>query len=131
MLLMLIMIYRRETRHVYSRHDRFTGQTCRVPADVTRHTSYSQQSHPPAKGGSTSMTAPSSSIIDSLAARPTGSAFTRKDDRAMTSASRLSGFLLATTASSTSRRVTASTDSSGNPAASLAAAQYLMITLDI
>src|SRR5215475_7297736 len=86
---------------------------------------------PPAKGGSTSITAPSSSTIDSLAARPTGSAFTRKDDRAMTSARRLPGFLLATTALSASRRVTASTDSSGSPAASFAAAQYLMVTRDI
>src|SRR3984893_2187718 len=84
---------------------------------------------PPAKGGSTSITAPSSSTIDSLAARPTGSAFTRNDDLAMTIASRVSGRRLATAASSASRRVTASTDSSGMPAASFAAAQYLMLTL--
>src|ERR1700691_4754419 len=73
---------------------------------------------PPAKGGSTSITAPSSSTIDSLAARPTGSAFTRKDDLAMTTANRVSGFLLATAVLIASRSVVASTDSSGRPAAS-------------
>ena len=49
----------------------------------------------------------------------------------MTVASRVSGFRLATAASSASRRVTASTDSSGTPAASFAAAQYLIVTLAI
>src|SRR5487761_448460 len=108
-----------EANHVYYRADRFRRGALRT----RRHL------QPPAKGGSTSMTAPSSSTIESLAARPTGSAFTRNDDLAMTVASRVSGCRLATAASSASRRVTASTDSSGMPAASFAAAQYLMVTL--
>ena len=44
----------------------------------------------------------------------------------MTAANRVSGFRLATAALSASRRVTASTGSSGRPAASFAAAQYLI-----
>src|SRR5262249_3296755 len=66
-----------------------------------------------------------------LWARPTGSAFTRNDDLVMTVANRVSGRRLAIAASSASRRVTASTDSSATPAASFAAAQYLMVTLAI
>src|SRR5262249_60593921 len=52
---------------------------------------------PPAKGGRTSITAPSWSVNDSLAARRTGAASTRKDDLARTSGSRRPGFRLATT----------------------------------
>src|SRR5205807_2633956 len=85
--------------------------------------------HPPANGGSSSMTAPSPSTFESLSALPTGSALTRNDDLASTAASRLSRGLLATAASRASRRVTASRDSSAIPAASFAAAQYLMVIL--
>src|SRR6266568_1426275 len=129
MLLKLTQIYRRETHHVYCRHDRFTRRTRRVQAGVTPLPSYFPQHQPPANGGSTSIVAPSSSIIDSLAACPTGLASTRRDDLFSTVANRPSCFRLATAALSASLSVTASTVSSGTPAASFAAAQYLIVTL--
>src|ERR1700733_13164767 len=119
----------RETRHVYCRLDRFPGSGAAPIADVSRLSGHRLPAYPPAKGGSTSTTEPSSSTIDSLAARPTGSAFTRKDDRARTAAKRPSGFRLATAVLSRSPSVSASIDSSATPAASFAAAQYLMVTL--
>src|SRR5690349_12779052 len=118
-----------EAHHVYCGDDRSQSEHG-GPSIVTSSPAVTRGwRQPPAKGGSTSITAPSSSVIDSLWARPTGSAFTRNDDRAMTVANRVSGRRLAMTASSASRRVIASTGSSAMPAASFAAAQYLIVTL--
>src|SRR5580693_740992 len=130
-LLEFTVIHRGETRHVWYPTDRFSAATEAPTVDDARRRRHSRPAQPPAKGGRTSTTAPSSSTIDCLSVRPTGSALTRKDDLARTSARRPSGFRLATTVLSRSLSVTASTDSSWTPAASFAAAQYLMVTLAI
>src|ERR1700722_20210300 len=131
MFLMFLEFNLRETRHVYCRLARFPVSATAAVTHGARPSRHRPPAHPPAKGGSTSTTSPSSSTIDCLAARPTGSAFTRKDDRARTAARRPSGFLLATAVLSRSPSVSASMVSSATPAASLAAAQYLMVILPI
>src|SRR5580693_1303851 len=131
MLPLLTEFHWRETRHVYCRLARFPAFEAATVTHGARSSRHRRPAYPPAKGGSTSTTSPSSSTIDSLVARPTGSAFTRKDDRARTAARRPSGFLLETAVLSRSPRVSASMDSSATPAASFAAAQYLMVILGI
>src|SRR6202000_760394 len=120
---------RGEANHVYCRDDRFQSDASSTAGERTVTDRIISQRQPPAKGGSTSITAPSSSTIDSLAARPTGSAFTRKDDRAMTVARRVPAPGGPPPAWGASRGVPASTASPAVPAASFAAAQYLMVTL--
>src|SRR5580693_4923104 len=88
-------------------------------------------SQPPANCGSTSTTAASPSTRSAALRRPAGAPSTRKDDVASTERSRLASPCRAMTAARASASVSACTDSAVTPAASLAAAQYLMVTLAI
>src|SRR6266567_3187896 len=86
---------------------------------------------PPANWGRTSMTAASGRTRSAAMRWPAAAPSTRKEDVASTERSRPSSPRRATMTSSASASVLASTDSSSAPAASLAAAQYWIVTLAI
>src|SRR6266568_5131361 len=86
---------------------------------------------PPANWGRTSMTAASGRTRSAAMRWPAAAPSTRNEDLASTERSRPSSPRRATMTSSASASVLASTDSSSAPAASLAAAQYWIVTLAI